>query len=71
MRYSVSLIVLFVVSLCLTTIGFLVDTDIQLENTCVTVYEFILMTGIFFVILSALYFSSTFVFGKLKEMLHH
>lgn len=56
------------VAFVLTTIGFLMDADLRESSLLMRFTEFIGMTIIAFSILSALYFSSVFVWNKMRKI---
>ncbi|MBW3519980.1 hypothetical protein [Flavobacterium sp. NKUCC04_CG] len=55
------------VAFVLTTIGFLMDADLRESSMLMRFTEFIGMAIIAFSILSALYFSSVFVWNKMRK----
>ena len=48
------------VALAITTIGFIVDGDVKEPNVLMRFFEFFMMTGIVFTLISIIYFSYAF-----------
>ena len=49
------------VALAITTIGFISDGDVKEPNVLMRFFEFFMMTGIVFTLISIIYFSYAFV----------
>ncbi len=61
-------LLILLISFGLTTLGLLVDSDPKNESVWTTVFEFFAMLAIIFAVVSILYFSSIFMFRKIKQI---
>lgn len=59
---------LLIISLILTTIGFLMDGDPKEPSMIMRFTEYLAMTGLIFVAVSALYFPINFTLKKLQKI---
>ena len=48
------------VALAITTVGFIADSDVKEPNVLMQFFEFFMMTGIVFTLISIIYFSYAF-----------
>ena len=48
------------VALAITTVGFIADSDVKEPNVLMRFFEFFMMTGIVFTLISIIYFSYAF-----------
>ena len=55
------------VALAITTIGFIVDGDVKEPNVLMRFFEFFMMTGIVFTLISIIYFSYAFTIKKILK----
>jgi hypothetical protein len=67
MKYKITLLTILVISICLCAFGFWVDSDPRNPNVMTTVFEFVIMIILVFVILTGLNFATTFTFKKVKQ----
>ena len=68
MKYKIALLTILVISICLSVFGFWVDSDPRNPNVMTTVFELVMMTLLVFVILTTLYFATTYTFKKVKQL---
>ena len=68
MKDKITLLTIFVISICLCVFGLWVDSDPINPNVMTTVFEFAAMTLLFFVILTTLYFATNYIFKKVKQL---
>ena len=66
-RIGITLLTLFLISIGLTILGYWVDSDPP-ASLSTTLFEFLMMTLILFLIVSAIYFGSIFTFKKVKQL---
>ena len=55
------------VALAITTVGFIADGDVKEPNVFMRFFEFFMMTGIVFTLISIIYFSYTFTIKKILK----
>ena len=58
---------MFIISIIITTFGFLIDSDPINANLWVTVFEYFAMTTLIFIVITILYGTSNFVFKNIKR----
>jgi len=63
------LLAILSVSLLLTTVGILVDSDAKNLSAWTTVFEYVAMLTIIFVSLSLIYYAVTFSCRKIKKVI--
>lgn len=68
MQIKKSLIAIFGISFCLTTIGLLADTDAPNPEIWTNVFEFFMMQLLITTIISVAYFASAFAFKNAKQL---
>jgi len=66
-KLGTTLLTLFLISIGLTLFGFWIDSDPS-GSLSTTLFEFLMMTLILFLIVSAIYFGSIFTFKKVKQL---
>jgi cytochrome bd-type quinol oxidase subunit 1 len=57
-----NILTILIIAFVITTIGFIADGDVKEPNVLMRFFEFFMMTGIVFTLISIVYFS--FVFAK-------
>ena len=67
MTKKIELIVIISLSVLLTTIGLLVDSDPKNESAWTTVIEYFAMFTIILAITSILYYGSTFILRRIRK----
>lgn len=67
MKHQRRLIILLVVSVILTIIGYIIDTDPPYPNFLHTVFEFCMLTIMIFGFLAIIYFGLNFIFGLTRR----
>ncbi|MFT5902848.1 MAG: hypothetical protein ACI9LA_002067 [Bacteroidia bacterium] len=60
---------ILIVSICVNTIGFLLDTDPPVASVWLSIFEFVMMVLIVFGLLSVVYFTTVFIYKKLKQLI--
>ncbi len=55
------------VALAITTLGFIADGDVKEPNVIMRFFEFFMMTGIVFTLISIIYFSYAFTIKKILK----
>ena len=68
MKNKIVFIYLFVVSIALSILGFLVDSDPRPANISTPIFEIFAMSLILFVFLALLYFGFKSIFGQVKRL---
>lgn len=68
MKYKIALLTISVISICLSVFGFLIDSDPTKTSVMTTAFELVMMTLLVFVVLTTLYFASTYTFKKVKQL---
>lgn len=68
MKYKIKLFTILIISICLSVFGALVDNDPSNPSVITNVFELTIMTLLVFVILTTLYFATTFTSKKIKEL---
>ena len=67
MKHKITLLTILGLSICLSVFGAWVDNDPSNQNAMTTVFELTMMTLLVFVILTALFFVTTYTFKKVKH----
>ena len=68
MKNKIVFIYLFVVSIALSILGFLVDSDPRPANISTPIFEIFAMSLIIFGFLALLYFGFKSIFGQVKRL---
>ena len=68
MKHKNILSFILVISICLSLLGLLVDSDPRNPNVITTVFEIAMMTLLLFVILTTVYFAAIYLFKKFKQL---
>ena len=68
MKNKIALLTILVVSICLSVFGAWVDNDPRNPSLMTNVFELAMMTLLVFVILTTLYFATTFTSKKIKQL---
>ena len=68
MKYKITPLTILVISICLCAFGFWVDSDPKNPNVMTTMFEFVIMIFLVFVILTGLHFATTYTFKKVKQL---
>jgi hypothetical protein len=68
MKYKIKLFTILIISICLSVFGALVDNDPSNPSVITNVFELTIMTLLVFVILTTLYFVTTFTSKKIKQL---
>ena len=68
MKIKSAIIILFILSICLVTFGYIMDDDIQNPSLVINIEEFMMMTFLIFAITFIIYFGIAFSFKKAKIM---
>ena len=55
-----NILTLLTIAFVITTIGFIADSDVKEPNVLMQFFEFFMMTGIVFTLISIIYFSYAF-----------
>ena len=55
-----NILTLLTIAFVITTIGFIADSDVKEPNVLMQFFEFFMMTGIVFTLISIMYFSYAF-----------
>ena len=55
-----NILTLLTIAFVITTIGFIADSDVKEPNVLIQFFEFFMMTGIVFTLISIIYFSYAF-----------
>lgn len=67
MKDKITLLTIFVISICLSVFGLWVDSDPSNPNVMTSVFELVAMTLLFFVIVTTLYFATKYTYRKVKQ----
>lgn len=68
MRYKPALLIILAASICLTVLGFWVDSDPRPLHFSTTVFEFFMMTGLVFTFLFVVFMILAFVFRTIRRL---
>ena len=68
MKNKIALVYLFLVSMTLSILGFLVDSDPRPANISTPIFEVFAMSIIFFGFLTLIYFGFRYIFGQVKRL---
>lgn len=68
MKDKITLLTIFVISICLSVFGLWVDSDPSNPNVMTTIFELVTMTLLFFVIVTTLYFATKYTYRKVKQL---
>jgi hypothetical protein len=66
-KIATKLLNLLLISVGLTTFGYMLDSDLP-SNLSTTIFELIIMTIILFLIVSGIYFGSSFTYKKVRQL---
>lgn len=62
-----NILTLLTIAFVITTIGFIADSDVKEPNVLMQFFEFFMMTGIVFTLISIIYFSYAFTIKKILK----